>query len=132
MECVIARAQITPIIRISSKTGLPVGLAHLRGDFDVFCRKVTFKIACKALTDDHRVPTRMITQIRNAMGWNQDELADKLGSNQSTVSRWEKGASIPSPEKQQLIEKIAAVANIASIDGSRGLDVLKMVDPKLR
>jgi transcriptional regulator with XRE-family HTH domain len=65
----------------------------------------------------------MITQIRDAMAWSQDELADRLGSNQSTVSRWEKSASIPSPEKQQFIERLAAAANIASIDG-----LLKIVE----
>lgn len=59
----------------------------------------------------------MIAQIRNAMRWNQADLAARLGSNQSTVSRWEKGESLPSPDKQALIEKLAADANIASIAG---------------
>jgi DNA-binding transcriptional regulator YiaG len=73
------------------------------------------RIGTKETPDDYWAS--MIAQIRNAMRLNQDELAAMLGSNQSTVCRWEKGESVPSPEKQALIEKIAADANIASIKG---------------
>jgi transcriptional regulator with XRE-family HTH domain len=59
----------------------------------------------------------MVAHIRSATRLSQEELAAKLGSNQSTISRWEKGESIPSPAKQELIEKIAADSNLASIYG---------------
>lgn len=65
----------------------------------------------------HAYWASMIVHIRSALRLNQDELAVKLGSNQSTISRWEKGESIPTPEKQESIEKIALEANLASING---------------
>lgn len=59
----------------------------------------------------------LITQIRKAFGLNQDAFAEKLGTTQASVSRWEKGERIPSLHNQKVIEAMAAEANLASIDG---------------
>ena len=42
---------------------------------------------------------------RERHGWSQQEMADKIGTNQVTVSRWEKGVSTPGPYfRQKLVD----------------------------
>lgn len=65
----------------------------------------------------------LIAQVRNELNLSQEAFASKLGTTQATVSRWETGESVPSRRNQQLIEDMAADANLASING-----LLKIVD----
>lgn len=48
-----------------------------------------------------------IKAIRTSLGLNQEEFADKLGTTQSTVTRWEGGSQPKGP----MLQKIAALAN---------------------
>ena len=54
----------------------------------------------------------LITKLRTEQGWNQSELADRLGVSQATVSRWETGQAINPPERKQ----IAATFGIPFLD----------------
>jgi transcriptional regulator with XRE-family HTH domain len=57
----------------------------------------------------------LILQIRKARKWNQSELAEAIGANQATVSRWEKGETIPAKAMQLALEEFAQIDKIASI-----------------
>jgi len=50
-----------------------------------------------------------IRELRKAKGWTQAELARKLGTDNVTVSRWERGVSSPRPmARRQLKELLGA------------------------
>lgn len=54
-----------------------------------------------------------IAQQRIAQGMNQDDLAEKLGVQQSTISRWESGTSAPSDyHKRELVRKLGVPARM--------------------
>lgn len=59
----------------------------------------------------------LILQIREINKWSHAEFASKIGSNQETVSRWERGGVLPSRVKQAQIEKIAEQLQLSSING---------------
>lgn len=59
----------------------------------------------------------LVQQIRRLNKWSQEHFADEIGSNQETVSRWERGLVIPSLNKQVLIEKIAEELHLSSLGG---------------
>ena len=45
-----------------------------------------------------------IRALRKAKGWTQAELAAKLGTDHVTVSRWERGVSVPRPLARRQLE----------------------------
>jgi len=47
-----------------------------------------------------------ITTLREALGYTQKQLAEKLGIDKMTVSRWERGALRPSGESLKALEKL--------------------------
>ena len=47
-----------------------------------------------------------IKQIRKRLGWSQERLARELGLSFSTISRWERGESNPSPAAQRLLNQL--------------------------
>ncbi len=47
-----------------------------------------------------------IKQIRQRLGWSQERLARELGLSFSTISRWERGGSKPSPATQRLLNDL--------------------------
>ena len=59
----------------------------------------------------------LLLQIRETNKWSQDKLAAELGSNQETVSRWERGLVMPSRSKQASIERIAEQLQLSSLGG---------------
>jgi len=46
---------------------------------------------------DRPSPNRLLAAARRAAGWTQKELADRLGTTDLSVSRWERGEHVPSP-----------------------------------
>lgn len=60
-----------------------------------------------------------IKKIRQSMGLKQDAFGEMLGTNQSTVSRWERGASPEGP----MLQKIADLAN-TTVERLLGVDAL--------
>lgn len=57
----------------------------------------------------------LLLAIRNSRRWKQARLAEELGTNQETVSRWERGVVVPSRAKQEVIETLAERCNISSL-----------------
>lgn len=51
-----------------------------------------------------------IKQIRKQLGWSQERLARELGLSFSTISRWERGESHPSPAAQRLLNDLVRSA----------------------
>lgn len=55
----------------------------------------------------------VIIRLRETLKLSQSELADTIGVNQATVSRWEHGESVPSPLANQklgrLVKKVLKV-----------------------
>jgi len=49
-----------------------------------------------------------ITTLREARGWSQAFLADQLGVDQGTVSKWENGKASPSGPARKLLERFAS------------------------
>src|SRR5689334_23351618 len=47
-----------------------------------------------------------LRQERERHGWSQSELAIRVGTNQVTISRWEKGITVPSPYFRQKLGEI--------------------------
>ena len=47
-----------------------------------------------------------IRQARQANGWSQQELAEKVGAPASSVYKWEKGMSKPSKSNQKRLEDV--------------------------
>ncbi len=43
------------------------------------------------------VPLTPLAKARTARGWYQKDVAEQLGTNETTVSRWERGICLPSP-----------------------------------
>lgn len=51
-----------------------------------------------------------IKKIRKHLGWSQERLARELGLSFSTISRWERGESKPSPAAQKLLNELVRSA----------------------
>ncbi len=51
-----------------------------------------------------------IKQIRRRLGWSQERLAQELGLSFSTISRWERGESTPSPAARRLLDQLVRSA----------------------
>lgn len=52
----------------------------------------------------------VIKQAREELGLTQEDLAEKLEVSRQAVSKWELGASVPSPENLKLLEEVLGVA----------------------
>ncbi|HEX3642459.1 MAG TPA: helix-turn-helix transcriptional regulator, partial [Ktedonobacteraceae bacterium] len=51
-----------------------------------------------------------LRQARKSRRWTQDVLAEQLGTNRSTISRWEKGNDFPYPiHREKLTELLGAI-----------------------
>lgn len=46
--------------------------------------------------------------LRSRYGWTQRDLADRLGTDAVTVSRWERGKSRPRPSAQSQLDRLAS------------------------
>ena len=51
----------------------------------------------------------IIKQAREGLGLTQEDLAEKLEVSRQAVSKWELGASVPSPENLALLEEVLGV-----------------------
>lgn len=52
-----------------------------------------------------------ITELRKAMGWSQEQLAEHLDISRQSVSKWESGASVPELDK---IVKLSEIFNVTT------------------
>lgn len=53
--------------------------------------------------------SEIIKQAREELGMTQEDLAERLEVSRQAVSKWELGASVPSPENLQLLEEVLGV-----------------------
>jgi transcriptional regulator with XRE-family HTH domain len=54
-------------------------------------------IAARTLEDAKMVPNRLLKQARELRGWSQAKVAREIGTDATTVSRWERGLFSPTP-----------------------------------
>ena len=54
--------------------------------------------------------SEIIKQAREGSGLTQEDLAEKLEVSRQAVSKWELGASVPSPENLELLEEVLGVS----------------------
>lgn len=62
---------------------------------------------------------KFIAQLRHEQNWTQEELGDKIGVTNKTISRWENGVYLPEIEMIQLLSKIFNVSINEIIAGER-------------
>ncbi|MBA2677303.1 MAG: helix-turn-helix domain-containing protein [Ktedonobacteraceae bacterium] len=53
-------------------------------------------------------PNHLLRQAREAQGWSQKDLGDRVGTNRFTICRWEQGTSFPTPHFRQMLCKVLA------------------------
>jgi len=70
------------------------------------------------ITMDNEMDPARIKRIRLSLGWSQERLARELGVSFSTVNRWERGRTSPSPMAIKGIKKLDMV-NGSNVDGNR-------------
>lgn len=54
--------------------------------------------------------SEIIKQAREGLGLTQEDLAERLEVSRQAVSKWELGASVPSPENLELLEEVLGVS----------------------
>jgi transcriptional regulator with XRE-family HTH domain len=54
---------------------------------------------------------RTIRTLRRRLGWTQSELAVRLGTDPVTVSRWERGVSLPRPSAQFRLRELRSFSS---------------------
>ncbi len=61
------------------------------------------------MAEGERQP-KTIRQFRQARGWSQPDLAQRLGVTQGAVSMWERGRGVPRPKYQQRLADLFGVS----------------------
>src|SRR6266699_1177038 len=85
--------------------------------FTVFCRRSLFKekIFREVLMDSEETPigrrpsrsaASLLKQERERRGWTQSELAERIGTTQVNISRWEKSITVPGPYFRQKLGEL--------------------------
>lgn len=79
-----------------------------------------------------RVPldTERLRELRKSKGWTQHELSLRLGvQGAAAVSAWERGVSVPHPDKLQLVAEVLGVepAELLAQDRPQGFRELRVV-----
>src|SRR5258708_7791092 len=58
------------------------------------------------VNDQRRFPNLLLKRERESHGWSQEDLAEKVGTTQKIVSRWERGENAPLPYYRQKLCKL--------------------------
>jgi transcriptional regulator with XRE-family HTH domain len=58
----------------------------------------------------------LIAQLRQHLNWTQEQLAERLATDQATVSRWENGAAVPRQHIRQQLDELAKEAGLATAE----------------
>src|SRR4249919_753775 len=66
----------------------------------------------------------LLKQAREEHGWSQKDVAEKIGTDPKTVSRWERGVAYPSPYFRQKLSELFKKS-------LRELDLLNSCDKEL-
>lgn len=79
------------------KTGI-IPIYSLRSTLEFFCLHTSFFKAVTGLGDmEKRIQLQNLKRQRRLRGWSQADVAEMVGSDPKTVSRWEQGKSSPRP-----------------------------------
>lgn len=68
----------------------------------------------------------LIRQIRAAAQWSQDELAERMQTDQTTISRWERELVIPGPSARRKLDSLARELDLKSL---AGIEVMVRASP---
>src|SRR5712664_2579036 len=60
-------------------------------------RTLVSVITPRPLEDTSMTPNRRLKQARELRGWSQAKVAEQIGTDATTVSRWERGMFFPTP-----------------------------------
>jgi transcriptional regulator with XRE-family HTH domain len=70
------------------------------------------------MTEARPLPNQHLRQERERRAWSQQDVADKVGTTQLTVGRWERGITMPGPYYRQklceIFEKTAQELGLVS------------------
>jgi DNA-binding XRE family transcriptional regulator len=66
--------------------------------------------------EDRDYWSKLCRNLRQALNLTQIQMADRLGTDQTSVSRWERGLTEPQFEMRQLIEGLAQGQGLATLD----------------
>ena len=59
----------------------------------------------------------LIRKIRAINRWSQEELSHVMGTDQATISRWERGQILPAAQTQEKLEALAEQVGLQSLSG---------------
>ena len=62
------------------------------------------------MTAPSRPRQQTLRQLRQARGWTQQDVAERLGTSRSLVSRWERGETVPRARTQQRLAILFGVS----------------------
>lgn len=62
---------------------------------------------------------KFLARLRRERGWNQEQLGEKLGVTNKTVSRWENGNYLPTVEMLQLLSNLYGISINEILSGER-------------
>ena len=77
-------------------------------------RRVAAQLWAETSGRAHQDDARWVRHVRGTLGTTQEELAQRLGTVQVTVARWESGKTRPAPYYRRALEHLARVGNPAS------------------
>ena len=60
-----------------------------------------------------------LAKLRKEQGWTQEQLGEKLGVTNKTVSRWEKGNYLPPVEMLQMMSEVYGLTINEILSGER-------------
>lgn len=68
-----------------------------------------------------------IKQLRDAKGWQQDDLAKEIGVHLSAVSHWENGISLPDVSRLSAVADALGTTVAALIEGEKAFAALSQI-----
>ena len=71
---------------------------------------------------------KFIAELRKEKKLTQEQLAEKLGVSQKSVSRWETGKNMPDISLLQILSSELGITVSELLDGERGVDIEKSTD----
>ncbi len=69
-----------------------------------------------------------IKELRERLGWTQQQLADKLGVNRNTINRWEMGKRSPGQSMRSKLDDLVNGINFDTKDDTTDNDTSQEID----
>jgi DNA-binding transcriptional regulator YiaG len=84
-------------------------------------RRVASQLWGEASMGAHPNPSAWVRHVRSSLGLTQSQLAERLGTSQVTVARWETGKMEPAPYYRRAIEDLARTLGRSTGTGVRSM-----------